>query len=62
MDIWTPSDEITPPYTSSLKKGMIYKEKQDGWFPTVNKQSLLTQKDDAMWVSGHAAEEALREE
>lgn len=61
-DAWAPSDEVTPPYISSLERGMVYKEKQHGWFPTVNKLSLTTHEEDAMWVSGHAAEQALCEE
>ena len=55
IDVWAASDEVTPPYNLRLEKWMIYKEEQDGWLPVLNKLSLITREEDAMWMSGHAA-------
>ena len=62
VNAWTPSDEIVPPYISSLEVGLIYKEKLDSRSSVINHRSFIPYEDNAMWVSGRAAEEALREE
>ena len=51
--------EAVPTFVSGLERGLVWKERVEGeeaggW--------LGGREEDAMWVSGHAAEEALREE
>jgi helicase MOV-10 len=53
------SDTVTSQHISSLERGLIYAEEHADKLPVRNKRSLITQEEDAMWVGGHAAEEAL---
>ena len=62
VNAWTPSNEIVPPYISSLEVGLIYKEKLLSRSSVVRHRPFVPYEDNAMRVSGRAAEEALREE
>ncbi|MCJ1403009.1 hypothetical protein MMC11_006231 [Xylographa trunciseda] len=52
--------EATPAYVSSLERGLVWKERVDGEGGGGRGGGM--REEEAMWVSGHAAEEALREE
>ncbi|MCJ1393017.1 hypothetical protein MMC18_005889 [Xylographa bjoerkii] len=57
---WRPEGEATPAWISSLERGLVWKEMVgEGEGVGIG---MGTQEEEAMWVSGHAAEEALREE
>ncbi|MCJ1437606.1 hypothetical protein MMC27_006993 [Xylographa pallens] len=53
-------EEPTPAYVSSLERGLVLKERVEG--EVGRGGGGMVGEEDAMWVSGHAAEEALREE
>ena len=54
--------EATPAYISSLERGLVWKERVEGEEEGEREKGGMVGEDDPMWVSGHAAEEALREE
>ncbi|MCJ1385570.1 hypothetical protein MMC17_008693 [Xylographa soralifera] len=53
--------EATPAYISSLERGLVWKERVDRGEGD-GRGRMGGREEEAMWVSGHAAEEALREE
>ncbi|MCJ1287571.1 hypothetical protein MMC26_006923 [Xylographa opegraphella] len=55
--------EATPAYVSSLERGLVWKEKVERREGEGRGGAMMgMEEEEAMWVSGHAAEEALREE
>ncbi|KAI9712204.1 MAG: hypothetical protein M1812_006938 [Candelaria pacifica] len=58
VNSWNVEDDVTPAFISRLETGLIYKERDQG---TYSEASMGGSHEDAMWVSGLAAEEALRE-
>lgn len=64
---WTPVDQETPPYISRLERQLVLSEElQSGGTVEVNgrlrRLGFVETDDQALWTSGLAAEEALREE
>ncbi|KAI9881504.1 MAG: hypothetical protein M1830_000067 [Pleopsidium flavum] len=59
---WIPAENGTPSYISRLETALVYKDREPGRYSTATERFMNTREDDAMWVSGLAAEEVLRGE
>lgn len=61
VNSWSPAKDGVPPYISRLETALVYRDKGPGRYSSATERFMNTGEDDAMWVSGLAAEEALRE-
>jgi helicase MOV-10 len=61
VNLWLPAENSTPSYISRLETALVYKDREPGRYSTATERFMNTGEDDAMWVSGLAAEEVLRE-
>jgi len=62
VNLWLPAENSKPSYISRLETALVYKDREPGRYSTATERFMNTGEDDAMWVSGLAAEEVLREE
>ncbi|KAI9813245.1 MAG: hypothetical protein M1827_004187 [Pycnora praestabilis] len=61
VNAWKQSEAATPPFIPRLEAALVYKEMMLENYTDATERFMTTSEDDAMWVSGLAAEEALRE-
>ncbi len=65
VNAWAPpmtaSTPGPPAYISRLETALVYRDREPGRYSSATERFMNTREDDAMWVSGLAAEEVLRE-
>ncbi|KAI9833619.1 MAG: hypothetical protein M1819_003572 [Sarea resinae] len=60
VNTWAPANDATPAHISRLEASLVYRE-QNARSRAMGAKSVLAGEDDGMWVSGRAAEEAMRD-
>ncbi|KAI9786106.1 MAG: hypothetical protein M1835_003158 [Candelina submexicana] len=61
VNSWNVDENATPSYISRLETALLYKERDEAMTSEEAARFMRGSHEDAMWISGLAAEEALRE-